>query len=153
MFSIKQFFLTLTTIFFCATYVIIPKQTFCSTMISSKKVITVTDRDSSRTVKLAKGDTLAIKLEAQLGTGYGWQVVKSDTTRLKSLGEPLVEPGQGLPGGVEHQVFRFVALRSGSCTVELHYLRPWEKDTPPAKTYQIKVQIRKARSSTTKPSH
>ena len=91
---------------------------------------------------MAKGDTLVIRLEAKLSTGYGWQVAKNDTMKLKVLGEPIVEPNKAeVEGGTEHQVFRFEALSSGSGTIELQYLRPWEKETPPLKTYLLTVKI------------
>jgi inhibitor of cysteine peptidase len=139
--TIKRNYFTLAAVLIFAAYVGLSLQTSCIAMPISKHVVTVTEKDNDSTVTIAKGDTLVIRLEAQLGTGYGWQVVKNDTARLKSLGEPLVEPGQGLAGGVEHQVFRFGVLKSGSGTVELHYMRPWEKDVPPTKTYRITVQV------------
>ncbi|MDQ3472604.1 MAG: protease inhibitor I42 family protein [Acidobacteriota bacterium] len=83
---------------------------------------------------------MTIKLKAQLGTGYGWQVVKSK--QFKSLGNPELEsPSKGSPGGIERQVFQFKALTSGLLELELHYLRPWEKGAKPLKTYRLLVQV------------
>ncbi len=115
--------------------------------------VVVTDADSGKRIGTARGNILIVRLEGQPGTGYGWQIVRNDTIKLKPLGEPVLEAGQGLAGGVEHQLFSFKAQRAGTIVLELQYVRPWEKDVPPAKTYQIKVKIRQVRSSTTKPCH
>lgn len=125
-----------------AMFAILPSHSDSFPMPTSKKVVTVTERDSSHSVKIRKGDTLLVRLEAQLSTRYGWQIAKTDNTRLKSLGEPVVEPGKELAGGIEHQVFRFRAMKTGSCALEMQYVRPWEKDKPPARMFMVKIRIR-----------
>lgn len=106
------------------------------------KKVTVTEKDNGGETCLARGDVLVVRLEAQYGTGYGWSVVKYEREVLEQLGEPEQEsPGRGRPGSVEHQVYRFKALAAGSTSLELHYLRPWEKDKQPLKTYKINVSI------------
>lgn len=113
-----------------------------SAMSSSEGVVTVTDKDNNGQVRVANGSIVVIRLEVVLGTGYGWQVVKNDTNRLKPVGQPVVEQsGKDLAGARELQVFRFKAEMVGSTELELHYVRPWEKDVPPAKTYRMRVLI------------
>jgi len=77
------------------------------------------------------------------GTGYSWQIIKNDPDKLKSLGDSVLKPIEAeAPGASENQVFRFLAQNLGSTMLELHYLRPWERNLPPLKTYKINVQIR-----------
>ncbi|MGB8509740.1 MAG: protease inhibitor I42 family protein [Pyrinomonadaceae bacterium] len=104
--------------------------------------VTVTEKEAGGKVCLSKGDVLAVRLEAQLGTGYGWQVVKYRSQQLELLGEPEQEtPDKGAPGAIEHQIFRFKAQSSGSTALELQYVRPWEKNAKPLKTYRVEVVV------------
>jgi predicted secreted protein len=103
------------------------------------KTITATLADSSDTVQVARDDSLVLRLESQPGTGYSWRITHHDTLHLRLLGEEWVPGEAAVPGGVEHQIFRFAALKADSSRVELHYARPWEKGTPPVKTYRLQV--------------
>jgi len=112
-------------------------------MPNPQETVTVTDSDNGRQVSLARGGTLTVRLEAIPGTGYGWKLVKAAPDQLTPLGESVLETSkEGVPGAREHQVFRFRARASGSGVLELHSVRPWEKDVPPAKTYRLEVQVR-----------
>jgi inhibitor of cysteine peptidase len=103
----------------------------------------VTDKDDGRQIIIEKGSTLAVRLEATPGTGHSWKLVKINAELLKALGESAFEnPRGGVPGAIEHQVFRFEAQAFGSSVLEMHYLRPWEKDVPPLRIYRITVEIR-----------
>jgi len=105
--------------------------------------VTVSEQDDGQTVEVARKGTLVIRLKSQLGTGYGWQVVKNDNRRLRLLGRPEQENSQGgLPGGEEHQIFRFKALRSGTTLIELRYVRPWERDARPLRSFRLRIRIR-----------
>ena len=105
--------------------------------------VTITEQDDGGTVTVARKGTLVVRLKSQMGTGYGWQVARNDGRRLKLLGPPEQENSQGgLPGGDEHQIFRFKALRSGTTLLELRYVRPWEKGKPPSKTFRLEVRVR-----------
>lgn len=118
-------------------------QASCSAMSRPQVTKTVTDKDAGSQVVLASGDVLIVKLEAVPGTGYGWEIADLDTTILSPLGEPTIEStGKGGPGAQELQVFRLQAAKAGSSLLKLDYVRPWEKDTPPIKTYSINVEVR-----------
>ncbi len=140
---LRLMFLRLIAVAICLMVIAtLPPKLYGFPMLTSKKVVTVTERDSLHTVKIMKGDTLLVRLEAQISTGYGWQITKRDRTRLRSLGAPGVEPGTGLGGGIEHQVFKFRVLKTGPSTLRLEYARPWEKDKPPARTFMVKILCR-----------
>ena len=112
-------------------------------LTSENDQVTVSELDEGQTVAIARKGTLAIRLKSQLGTGYGWQVVRNDKRRLRLLGLPEQENSQsGLPGGEEHQIFRFKALRSGITLIELHYVRPWERDARPLRSFRLRIRIR-----------
>jgi inhibitor of cysteine peptidase len=104
--------------------------------------VTITGADDRHTVRLARGGILTIKLDVQFGTGFIWRVEHNDAHLLVPLGQPETERrGEGKPGTVEVQVFRFRAEAAGKTTLALAYAHPWEKDVKPAKTFGIMVEI------------
>ena len=105
--------------------------------------VTVTEENNGQTVGVLTDETIVVRLKSQMGTGYGWQILKTDGRRLKLLGEAELEnTGDGQPGGVEHQVFRFKGVQPGTTVLELVYVRPWEKNAKPSKTFRLKVRVR-----------
>ena len=104
--------------------------------------VTVKAKDKEGKVKLARGETLEVRLLSNRTTGFGWQIGKYDKDKLKSLGRPTYErPKKPLPGAGGVDVFRFTAEAPGKTELELVYKRPFEKDKPPAKTYKLAVEI------------
>ena len=100
------------------------------------------EADNEKTVRLAKGDELEVRLEAQLGTGYSWRVTKFDERILDRLGEPVVESSKDAkPGSTEVQVFRYRAKARGQSTLALEYARPWEKDKPAARRFRVSLRV------------
>ncbi|WP_027402886.1 protease inhibitor I42 family protein [Aphanizomenon flos-aquae] len=109
----------------------------------SKSEITVNDANNNSQIIIQKGNMMIVELLTNPGTGYSWQIIKNDPDKLKPLGDSVLKPLETeAPGASENQVFRFLAQNSGLAVLELHYLRPWERNIPPLKTYQINVQIR-----------
>ena len=106
------------------------------------KTVTVTLKENDKKVKLGKGDTLELKLEALPSAGYSWQVAKQNDKQLKLQGKPTYErPEKKVIGAKVKQVFRFKAAAAGASDLELVYRRPFEKDKPPAKTFKLHVTI------------
>jgi inhibitor of cysteine peptidase len=117
--------------------------TGCSSAAPLAESVALTEQDNNREINLGKGATLTIRLEAQLGTGYSWQTAKYEAEVLKPVGKPAIEKSETKKvGGVEHQIFRFRALKAGSSVLELHYVRPWQKDVPPLRIFRVTVQVR-----------
>jgi inhibitor of cysteine peptidase len=102
----------------------------------------VTEQENGRRVTVAQGDTLVVTLASNPTTGYEWRIAKDDPEHLKPLGKPeFIGPQNRRVGAGGKQVFRFQAQSPGTTVVELHYLRPFEKDKPPARTYRLTAQI------------
>ena len=107
------------------------------------RTVAVSEKDNGGECILARGDTLAVSLEARSGTGYVWQVARIDGSILKSAGDPKFElKGESAPGAAWNQTFRFSAESAGNSALELVYLRPWEKGTPPAGQFTINVMVK-----------
>jgi inhibitor of cysteine peptidase len=89
------------------------------------------------------GELLVVNLEGNPSTGYGWQVQGLDGAVLRQVGQPewVSAPGQAKPGAPATQVLRFAGVARGATTLNLAYVRPWEKDARPAKTYSVQVRV------------
>ena len=102
--------------------------------------ITLTDDNKGSEVCLRKGDKICLKLEARLATGFSWGITKTDTKLLKLVSMSTEKTGED-EAGTELQIFNFEAISEGEVTLELGYARPWEKDKPPAKKYNVNIKI------------
>jgi inhibitor of cysteine peptidase len=107
------------------------------------KSVVITEDRKGQTVNVRVGDEVVIELPAQLGAGYSWQLQGQEAKVAVPQGEPELKstPGQA-PGATEQQLFRFKIQTAGSTTIQLQYARPWEKDLPPRKTFQVTLHAR-----------
>ena len=99
-------------------------------------------KDSGRSIVLKTGETLEVRLPAQLGTGYGWRVTAPAAALLAQDGEAKTEPAaMPAPGGPEVQVFRFTVRAAGQADLSLDYARSFEPGSKPLRsvTYHLKV--------------
>jgi inhibitor of cysteine peptidase len=105
-------------------------------------MIAVTEADNGREFTLSRGDVLEVSLTATSGTGYTWQAVPSADALVKQVGDLKFKTDNAMPGASGHQVFRFSIEESGTGSLEFRYVRPWEKDTPPAKVFKILLIVK-----------
>ena len=105
-------------------------------------MLTVTEADNGRELTLSRGDTLEVSLPATSGTGYTWQPVPIADPLAKPVGEMKYKTDHAIPGASGNQIFRYSVEESGTGTIEMHYIRPWEKDTPPAKVFKLLLIVR-----------
>ena len=109
---------------------------------ASASVIFISQDENGREFTLDRGDALEISLPASSGTGYTWQAQPVAGGFVKPVGEPAYKLDTPMPGAAGHQIFHFSIDASGSGALEMRYLRPWEKDTPPAKVFRIMLIVR-----------
>ena len=95
----------------------------------------------------AESDKLfVITLESNRTTGYQWQLAgRIDDVAVELVGVEYVKPRQDMPGagGVENWTFRAKVSRREKVMLPFKYVRPWEKNSPPAKEEVFSVIIRK----------
>ncbi len=113
---------------------------FC--FCASKPVMTLTGADNGTRVEIKTGDVIEVSLEAQLGTGYGWEVV-SRHNNLVLVGEPVQAPvGKAKPGGPERQTFRFKAVEKGESGLVLRYAQGWRGDAAAQREFTVTVLVK-----------
>lgn len=99
------------------------------------------------TQQVKKSDVIAITLESNPSTGYGWYATISDPKVLLQMGEPQYQEsssstGTPLLGAAGKQVFYFQAAETGTATVTLQYMRSFETNVSPEKTITISVDVK-----------
>lgn len=110
------------------------------TMAAAPGVMTVTTEDDGREITIPVGTSVIVRLEAIPGTGYGWQLVRNGSPQLHLEAAPVFEPRSNLEaGGVEDEVFQFRIQLPGTADLEFHYRRSWDKQTPAAKTFRVRI--------------
>ncbi len=107
----------------------------------SASVIFISPDDNGREFALDRGDALEISLPATSGTGYTWQAEPVAGGFVKQVGEPAFTLDSAMPGASGHQIFHFGVEASGTGTLEIRYLRPWEKGAKPAKFFKIMLIV------------
>lgn len=103
---------------------------------------TVTEDDNGKEIQVARGDTITVRLRAQLGTGYAWYVTSGPGSLLEQSNQrPKIESDRNSgPGSSEVEVFQFTARRSGRVRLEFSYRRP-AKDSAAQKTFHVLINI------------
>lgn len=102
--------------------------------------IVVAESDRGRTVDVRPGDVIAIRIEENLTTGYGWEIEPGEDTVLALKESSYVEAAGMAMGRHGTRLLRFVALAQGSQEVRLQLRRPWD---PPGKAIeQFGITIR-----------
>jgi inhibitor of cysteine peptidase len=106
-------------------------------------VVRLTQDGGSQSVALAKGRTLLVAIAGNPSTGYQWELtgpVDGAVLTQKGRGEFMAGAPElvGAPG--EYR-FTFKAMGLGTTAVGLKYVRPWEKDKPPAATATVNVTV------------
>jgi len=99
--------------------------------------------DNSRQIEVEVSQILAISLESNPTTGFGWELVELEDPILQLMGEAEFQPSESKEvvgaGGTEN--FRFKAVSAGQTTLTLVYRRSWEEGVEPLETFRINVIV------------
>jgi predicted secreted protein len=102
----------------------------------STHIVNVTEDENGQTIDIQKSDDVQVTFVAASGTGYQWQMEPNDAVTAKEEDVPL-QPG--LAGGPVKTVFHVQAKQT--VTLKFDFLRVWEKDKPPAKTFSVTLRV------------
>ncbi len=112
-----------------------------STNMSTKKA-EISQQDGGVTLdgcteqtSIKKGNTLTILLPANAGTGYQWMESKppnmlrrENQNELKYKDAAAQPANPPMVGGAKKQILTYTAVGGGTETLDLIYVRAWEKD-------------------------
>ncbi|MFH1347753.1 MAG: protease inhibitor I42 family protein [Candidatus Margulisiibacteriota bacterium] len=97
--------------------------------------------------KVSVGEEFTITLESNPTTGYQWQLARPLDDKIVGLGESKYEMEKqesvetGMVGVGGHEYWTFKAKGKGTTSIELKYVRPWEKDAPPVETAVFRIRV------------
>lgn len=104
---------------------------------SNEKPIVYEQGDS---IAVKNGATLVISLVANPTTGYSWQAVAN--ANVEYVSSKQVSGNSNDVGAPGTQELTFRATTTGSSTLTLNYLRPFESGVPPAQTATFPVTVK-----------
>ena len=97
-------------------------------------------------ISVESGEVFIIELDSNRSTGYEWQIAYPlDKYAFELAGVEYARPLKASPGagGKENWTFRALASRNGKLPIAFKYVRPWEKDLPPAKEITFSLIVNK----------
>ena len=96
-------------------------------------------------IDVKKGDYIKVVLYASGGTGYAWTLAAKNSLLAESVGEftAPVEGTEKLTGGKVRWVFylKVKADASGQETLQFVLSRSWEKNVPPARSFDLTLGV------------
>ena len=104
----------------------------------------IDEKSDGREMNMRLGESLEITLSENASTGFRWgipEALKNNLAPVLREREETVEAPAGPPGrsGMRHLFFE--AVQAGTAEIEIHYGRPWEKDTEPARRFKVRVVV------------
>ena len=107
----------------------------------AKNIVQLSEKDKDRDVFLQVGDSLEIVLEGNPTTGYMWDLGPWDTRVLEQVGEYAYKPASDAMGSGGRYTFSFKAIGYGKTDLKWSYARPFEKNAPPLKSFEVHADV------------
>jgi predicted secreted protein len=95
--------------------------------------------DDGKAFDVARGSPVTLRLASNSGTGYVWTLTPVDAAVLAPQGDRTSEVATEIPGGPKADVYRFIAVGTGTANVEASLKRPFG-DAPPARVVRFTVR-------------
>ncbi|MFI5330906.1 MAG: protease inhibitor I42 family protein [Desulfobaccales bacterium] len=103
--------------------------------------LTLTEKDSGRTVTLKVGETLVLNLRNPGSGGYNVLPPVYDDEVLTLRSRRDLPPTQPRPGDFGRIEFVWQARQAGDTEVTVNIARPWEKHKSPEQFMKIRVRV------------
>jgi inhibitor of cysteine peptidase len=105
-------------------------------------VIQINQDDAGKTIQLTTGDKLEVYLEGNPSTGYVWETLSGQELLQQSSDMEFAAASQQLVGSSGEMRFEFEAIAAGETTLQMVYLRPFERDVDPLLTYSVNIIVK-----------
>ena len=107
----------------------------------AKNLVQLSEEDKDRNVFLQVGDSLEIVLQGNPTTGYMWNLAPWDRRVLEQVGEYAYKATSDAMGSGGRYTFSFKAIGSGKADLKWSYARPFEKNMPPVKSFEVHCSV------------
>lgn len=100
------------------------------------------ENEDEMSVQVGVDGCFGIEVVSNRTTGFSWKVILPETKALKIVREEFLPPPMnGMAGAAGKMHWCFRALKRGEWKIEFVYIRPWEKDQPPARRVILTVKV------------
>jgi predicted secreted protein len=106
--------------------------------LNGVKIERLFEVDGNRIVALAVDTVAVIELDANITTGYNWQIVAPTDARLRILGKHYLHPSSKLLGAPGKTRIFVVGEAKGPAELELQYKRPFMKTFEDRKVFHFR---------------
>jgi len=103
-------------------------------------MLALTEADAGKTVDVAAGDIIEIRLPESATTGYQWKLEAISTPVCEIMTDEGQGPSKVIPGAPGTHTWRLKVARAGECRIEIVYRRGWQTDAPPARTFELELR-------------
>ena len=110
----------------------------------SPTTITIKENNQKEKYTIKKGDNVEVVLNANPSTGYKWQIVNIDNSKLKIIDETYTAKivNENIVGSGGSKIYLLKTICKGNTIIEFEYFRPFEKELPLNKKFYINLDIR-----------
>ena len=100
----------------------------------------ITEVDNGKTIILKSGEALEIRLNENASTGFTWleEITPNDVLTLEK--EDFIQNNLTPGGNTVHQ-WVYKGKKTGQKRIKFVYQRPWVKDQPAEKEFEIIVRV------------
>lgn len=126
--------------FLVCLFIIVLFESIISSSAQGETILS--EKDANSTVVLKVGEIFQVVLPGNPTTGYNWEMVSGNIAILRQIGEREFKRDSELIGSGGKFVFTFEAASPGQAIIRLIYHRPWERNIPPANTFEITTIIK-----------
>lgn len=109
--------------------------------VAAASDVAIREGANGKTISVHAGQVVEVSLPSNPTTGYQWAVRGDPAPLVLVKSDFVAAQSDGRMGAGGTQKLRFKAAAAGTSEIVLDYKRPWEKDTPPAKTFTVKIEV------------
>jgi len=109
---------------------------------TEEKVLVITQDMDGKSVSLKVGDTFKVRLLGNPTTGYNWVISDYDSSVVSQIGDVDYHADSSLVGSGGTYTYQFKALGPGATILTYNYLRSWEKNVLPYKTFKVTIEVK-----------
>ena len=103
----------------------------------------IDDASAGKTVDVPVGEFIELRLRENPTAGFHWLVQLSAKSVCQIKEDRLEPPAQPTPGLGGTHIWRIGTTQTGICDLSLSYGRAWEKNQPPARTFDVMINVTK----------
>ena len=104
-------------------------------------MITLTQGDNGKTIELAVGEKLVIRLAENPTTGYRWAVEPGGEGFFDPPGSEFVQTPDAKIGEGGIRVFSFEAIKPGKSSLAIKHWRAWQGESSVTARFRVDILI------------